>query len=61
MSPRPGPRRKSVTIRLSDQELRRLDTWAVEQGIVKSNDDPNRSEAIQRLIAEMWARENGEQ
>lgn len=52
MSPRPGPRRKSVTIRLSESELRLLDDWARTMELTKSNGDPNRSEAIQRLIRE---------
>lgn len=43
MTPRPGPRRPLVAVRLSDGEIARIDAIAASDGI-------SRSEAIRRLL-----------
>lgn len=48
--PRQGPRKTALTIRLTAQSLGRLDAWASRTGITRTDDEPNRSEAIERLI-----------
>jgi hypothetical protein len=49
VSPRPGPRRKSVTMRLSDEEAAALDQWAEQLGLHNHQGEPNRSAVIQWL------------
>jgi predicted transcriptional regulator len=72
MSPRPGPRRRSVTIRLSDEEASALDQWAEQLGFHNHRDEPNRSAVAQWLtqppnrghidkIVQRAQRKNGEQ
>ena len=50
--PRPGPRRPSVTIRLSDSGLAVIDRLAVADGLTIRNGEPNRSAMIRKLLAE---------
>ncbi len=49
--PRPGPRRPLVAIRLSIDGTAWLDSRAAEEGVVRSNGEPNRSEMIRLALA----------
>ena len=51
MSPRNGPRRPQVAIRLSESGIQHLDSLATEAGLVKGDGSPNRSEVIRRILA----------
>jgi hypothetical protein len=72
MSPRPGPRRHSVTIRLTHDEAAVIDQWAEQLGLHNHQGDPNRSAFVQWLtqpptsgrierIVQRAAEQNGEQ
>lgn len=49
--PRPGPRRPTITIRMSEQGLHAVDELALDEGLVKGSGEPNRSEMIRLLCA----------
>jgi hypothetical protein len=52
VSPRSGPRRHPIAIRLSDDELDRLDGWARTLGLANYRGEPNRSATIQWLTTQ---------
>lgn len=49
--PRPGPRRPHTALRLSVEGHAWVDQRAREEGFVKGNGDPNRSELIRLALA----------
>lgn len=49
--PRPGPRRPLVAIRMSTDGTDWVDRRAEEEGLLKGNGDPNRSEMIRIALA----------
>lgn len=52
--PRTGPRRPQLAIRLSAEAITALDQLAVDEGKLKPNGDPNRSEMARLLLAHGW-------
>jgi hypothetical protein len=50
-SGRTGPRRRLVGFRLTDQAILWLDDRAKEEGLVRDDGQPNRSELMRRLFA----------
>lgn len=48
--PRPGPRRPSVSIRMSEAGRQALDDLAVKIGLVNAKGQPNRSELARRVL-----------
>lgn len=53
--PRPGPRRPSFTLRLSEEGRAEIDRLAVTEGLVKADGQPNTSAMVRRLLAEAVA------
>lgn len=49
--PRPGPRRPLVAIRLSAEGTSWVDQRAAEEGLLKGDGEPNRSEMIRLALA----------
>jgi hypothetical protein len=49
--PRTGPRRPNVVARLGDDETAHIDARAADEGLLKGNGEPNRSEMIRRMLA----------
>ncbi|MGH3450186.1 MAG: CopG family transcriptional regulator [Haloechinothrix sp.] len=49
--PRRGPRRPLVGIKLSDEGRAHVDQRARDEGVLKRNGDPNRSEMIRLMLA----------
>lgn len=48
--PRPGPRRPTFTLRLSEQGLAELDRRALAAGLTIRDGQPNRSEMARRML-----------
>lgn len=48
--PRHNPRRPSTAVRLGDDVLDQIDVRALQEGLLKGNGDPNRSEIIRLCI-----------
>lgn len=58
--PRTGPRRPTVTIRLSAEGIAAIDRLALAEGLTIRDGEPNRSEMIRRLLSEaVTARSKG--
>lgn len=49
--PRPGPRRPFVVFRLSQSGIDCVDRRAREEGLLKGDGEPNRSEMLRILLA----------
>ena len=49
--PRPGPRRPLVAIKMSEDGIKHIDRRATDEGLIKGNGKPNRSEMIRRMLA----------
>ncbi len=49
--PRPGPRRPFVIFRLDQDGIDRIDQRARDEGVVKGDGEPNRSEMLRYLVA----------
>jgi hypothetical protein len=49
--PRPGPRRPLVAFRMGDEDRAAIDQRARDEGLVKADGEPNRSEMLRRLFA----------
>lgn len=56
MSPRKGPRRPQVDIRLSEAGIAWLDQRARDEGLLKASGEPNRSEMIRLALRYAMAR-----
>lgn len=53
--PRPGPRRLVIALRLSAQGITAVDERARQEGLIKGNGEPNRSEMVRLMMAHAYA------
>jgi hypothetical protein len=49
--PRPGPRRPTVLLRMAQNGIDWIDQRAIDEGLIKPNGHPNRSEMIRLMLA----------
>jgi hypothetical protein len=49
--PRSGPRRLNVVFRMGDEDRDAVDRRALDEGLVKGDGGPNRSEMLRRMFA----------